>query len=67
MHYNLIVEDIEDSIEKYYRNLIADEIDSCLRSSYSENPDEMNQVHWFNQGLRFASMISRWGIDNDRG
>ena len=65
MHYNLIVEDIEDGIEKHYRNLVADDIDSCLRSAYSESLQEAQQVYWFNQGLRFASIIARWGIGND--
>ena len=65
MHYNLIVDDIEDGIEKYYRNLVADDIDSCLYSSYSESLQEAQQVYWFNQGMRFASMIARWGIRND--
>ena len=59
------MDDIEDGIEKHYRNLVADDIDSCLRSAYSENTDEMNQVYWFNQGLRFASMVARWGLGND--
>lgn len=58
---------MEYDIEKYYRNLVADDIDSCLRTAYSENIDEINQTYWFNQGLRFASMVARWGLGNDRG
>jgi hypothetical protein len=60
------VEDIEDSIEKYYRNIVADDIDSCLYNTTSKDPDEIQQVYWFNQGLMFASMIARWGLGNDR-
>lgn len=54
--------DIEDSIEKYYRHMIADDIDSCLYNTPSEDQDEINQTYWFNQGLMFASMIARWGF-----
>lgn len=61
------MEDIEDGIEKYYRNLVADDIDSCLHSVYSESLQEAQQIYWFNQGLRFASMVARWGLGNDRG
>lgn len=59
------MEDIEDGIEKHYRNLVADDIDNCLRNEYSESLQETQQVYWFNQGLRFASMIARWGLGND--
>lgn len=59
------MEDIEDGIEKHYRHLVADDIDSCLRNEHSESLQETQQVYWFNQGLRFASMIARWGLDND--
>jgi hypothetical protein len=59
------MEDIEDGIEKYYRHMIADDIDTCLHSTASKDPDEMKQVYWFNQGMMFASMIARWGLGND--
>lgn len=53
--------DIEDSIEIYYRNLIADEITDSLL--HSENDDSnIERVKWFNEGLRFAVMIARSGI-----
>jgi hypothetical protein len=51
--------DIEDSMEKYYRQLIADDIDRSLYRPYSESNDE--QTYWFNQGMRLASMIARYG------
>lgn len=57
--------DIEDSMEKYYRNIVADDIDSCLYNTTSEDPDEQQQVQWFNQGLMFASMIARWGFNGN--
>lgn len=60
------MEDIEDGIEKYYRNIVADDIDNCLYATSSKDPDEMRQVYWFNQGLMFASMIARWGLGNDK-
>ena len=56
------MEDIEDGIEKYYRGLIADDIDCSLYHTISEDPEEVRQVYWFNQGLMFASMIARWGF-----
>lgn len=56
------MDDIEDSIEKYYRNMVADDIDSCLYSTSSEDPNDIQQVYWFNQGMMFASMIARWGF-----
>ena len=54
--------DIEDSIEKYYRSLIADDIDHCLYNSKSEDDEEQRQVYWFNQGLMYASMVARFGF-----
>jgi hypothetical protein len=54
--------DIEDSIEKYYRNIIADNIDNCLYNSKSEDDEEQRQVYWFNQGLMYASMVARFGF-----
>lgn len=53
---------IEDSIEKYYRGLIADDIDNCLYNSKSEDNEEQRQVYWFNQGLMYASMVARFGF-----
>jgi len=62
--------DIEDSIEKYYRQLIADDIDESLYRSISESDEEQQQVYWFNQGMQLAAMIARYGFntsftDND--
>lgn len=54
--------DIEDSIEKYYRNSIADDIDNCLYTSKSEDDEEQRQVYWFNQGMMLASMVARYGF-----
>ena len=53
---------IEDSIEKYYRNIIADDIDNCLYTSKSEDDEEQRQVYWFNQGMMLASMVARYGF-----
>jgi len=59
------VDDIEDGIEQYYRQLIAEEINSCMHGKYED--EKLNQqVYWFNQGISFASMIARWGVDNDK-
>lgn len=53
--------DIEDSMEEYYRNIIANEItDSLLHSSHDD--DNSERVRWFNEGLRFAAMIARSGV-----
>lgn len=60
------MEDIEDGIEKYYRNMVADDIDICLYNTPSQDQTEINQVYWFNQGLMFASMIARWGFNGNR-
>lgn len=54
--------DIENSIEKYYRNSIADDIDNCLYTSKSEDDEEQRQVYWFNQGMMLASMVARYGF-----
>lgn len=59
------MEDIEDGIEKHYRNLISDDIDKCLHNTISNDPDEIKQTYWFNQGMMFASMIARWGLGDD--
>lgn len=55
--------DIEDSIEKYYRQLIADDIDESLYRSISESDEEQQQVYWFNQGMQLAAMIARYGFN----
>ena len=61
--YNRTMEfDIEKSMEKYYRNIIADDIDDCLYTSKSEDEEEKRQVYWFNQGMMLASMIARYGF-----
>jgi len=61
--YNVVMEfDIEKSMEKYYRNIVADDIDSCLYTSKSEDEEEQRQVYWFNQGMMLASMIARYGF-----
>ena len=57
--------DIEDELESYYRQIIAEEIDSCKHGKYED--DELDQqIYWFNQGIAFASMIARWGVGNDK-
>ena len=66
MPYNKVMEDIEDSIERHYRNMAADDIDSCLYNTTSEDPDEIQQAYWFNQGMMFASMVARWGFNGNR-
>jgi hypothetical protein len=61
--YNVVMEfDIEKSMEKYYRNIVADDIDGCLYTSKSEDEEEQRQVYWFNQGMMLASMIARYGF-----
>lgn len=52
----------EQQIEKYYRSIVADDIDKCLYQSRSEDNEELRQVYWFNQGLMYASMIARFGL-----
>ena len=54
--------DIEKSMEKYYRNIIADDIDHCLYTSRSDDEEEQKQVYWFNQGMMLAAMIVRYGF-----
>lgn len=56
--------DIEDSMEKYYRNMAADDILDCLYSSPSSDPGEQQQVYWFNQGMQLAAMIARYGFNS---
>jgi hypothetical protein len=66
MHYNKNMEfDIEKSMEKYYRNLFADDIDENTYHTISEDPGEQQQVYWFNQGMMLASIIVRWGMKEE--
>lgn len=53
--------DIEDSIEQYYRHIIANEITDSLLHSQSDD-DNLERVRWFNEGLKFAAMIARSGV-----
>lgn len=52
--------DIEKSIEKYYRQLIADDIESSLYRRHSEESISDQQAYWFNNGMRMAAMIARY-------
>lgn len=52
--------DIEDSMEKYYRQLIADDIESSLYRRHSEESISDQQTYWFNNGMRMAAMIARY-------
>jgi hypothetical protein len=54
--------DIEDGIEQYYRNLIADEIDDCLYNNRLEDEEEILKSRWFNEGMKYAGMIARFGL-----
>jgi hypothetical protein len=54
------MDDIEDSIEKYYRQLIADDIESSLYRRHSEESITDQQMYWFNNGMRMAAMIARY-------
>lgn len=53
--------DIEDSIEEYYRQIIANDITDSLLHSQSDD-DNVERVRWFNEGLKFAAMIARSGL-----
>ena len=52
--------DIEKSMENYYRQLIADDIESSLYRRYSEESVSDQQAYWFNNGMRMAAMIARY-------
>ena len=54
------MEDIEDSIEQYYRQLIADDIDNSLYRRQSPESISDEQIYWFNNGMRMAAMIARY-------
>lgn len=45
-------------IEKYWRDKFADEIDSSLMNMIDDEPTK-----WFNQGMKNASNIVRYGRD----
>ena len=65
--YNGTMEfDIEKSMEAYYRNIIADDIDNCLYTSKSKDEEEQRQVYWFNQGMMLASMVARYGFTESK-
>jgi len=52
--------DIEDSMEKYYRQLIADDIEDSLYRRHSEESVSDQESYWFNNGMRMAAMIARY-------
>ena len=54
------MDDIEDSMEKYYRQLIADDIENSLYRRHSEESVSDQQAYWFNNGMRMAAMIARY-------
>ncbi|MGA0233798.1 MAG: hypothetical protein ACO3MB_13110 [Saprospiraceae bacterium] len=53
--------DIEKSMENYYRQLIADDIDNSLYRRNSPESISDEQIYWLNNGLRMAAMIARYG------
>jgi len=52
--------DIEKSMENYYRQLIADDIDNSLYRRNSPESISDEQIYWFNNGMRMAAMIARY-------
>lgn len=60
--YNTIMMDIEDSMEQFYREKVGAEIDSSLLTRLSDDT-HIERIKWFNEGLRFAAMIARNGVD----
>jgi len=54
--------DIEDSMEQFYREKVGAEIDSSLLTRLSDDTN-IERIKWFNEGLRFAAMIARNGVD----
>jgi len=55
--------DIEKSMENYYRQLIADDIESSLYRRHSPESISDEQIYWFNNGMRMAAMIARYAQD----
>ena len=53
--------DIEKSMENYDRQLIADDIDNSLYRRNSPESISDEQIYWFNNGMRMAAMIARYG------
>lgn len=56
------MDDIDDMIGKYYREKMAQELEESLFSKFAGN-DYEQETKWFNQGLRYAIIIIRHGID----
>ena len=54
--------DEPDLVGAYYREQIAQEVEQALFSQFAGNEYE-DQTKWFNQGLRYAIIIIRHGID----
>ena len=52
--------DIEKSMENYYRQLIADDIEDSLYRRHSEESVSDQESYWFNNGMRMAAMIARY-------
>lgn len=53
--------DIEYQMIKYYREKIAQEIEDCLYAE-SEDKEYSDHTRWFNEGLRHAIIIARYGF-----
>jgi len=49
------------AMEKYFRSLIADQIDDSLYRQNQEERRPENETYWFNNGMRLASIIARYG------
>ena len=58
-YYYMDYFDIEQSIEDYYRNIIANDIEDSLYSRHSQESISDKETYWFNCGMRMAAMIAR--------
>jgi len=50
--------DIEEEILQHYREMFAQEIEDSL---FHGHEDFSQETYWFNQGLRYAVMVLRYG------
>ena len=55
-------ENVDDLIGKYYREQIAQELEQSLFSEFA-GKDYEEQTKWFNQGLRYAIILIRHGME----
>jgi hypothetical protein len=55
---------MDDLVEEYYREYIAQELEEMMMRE-NQGTDYDETIKWFNQGIKYAIMMVRFGVLKD--